>query len=93
MPEATDGSLWLLVVSSATNDGKLVGDARRLTRELGRQSYIKRPNEAFETPTPNSFTLPDGRTIKVRSILVRPRNFTCWGLSTLKTLPPYYIRI
>ena len=91
--EATDGSLWLLVAASAINDGNMVGDARRWTRELGRQFYIKRSGEAFETPTPNSFVLPDGRIIEVRSILVRPQTFTCWGLSTLKTLPPKYIRI
>lgn len=91
--EATDGSLCLLIAASAINDGNLVGDARRWTRELGRQFYIKRSNEAFETPTPNSFMLPDSRVIEVRSILVRPQNFTCWGLSTLKTLPPNYIRI
>jgi hypothetical protein len=58
-----------------------------------RQFLIKRSNEAFETPTPNSFVLPDGRTIDIRSVLVRPQNFTCWGLSTLKVLPPNYIRI
>jgi hypothetical protein len=91
--EATDGSLWLLVAASAINDGSLVGDARRWTRELRRQFFIKRSNEAFETPTPNSFVLPDGRVIEVRSVLVRPQNFTCWGLSTLKTLRPNYIRI
>lgn len=91
--EATDGSLWLLVAASGTNDGNVVGDARRWTRELGRQFFIKRSNEVFETPTPNSFVLPDGRVIEIRSVLVRPQNFTCWGLSTLKTLPPNYIRI
>lgn len=91
--EATDGSLWLLVAASITNDGNVVGDARRWTRELGRQFFIKRSNEKFETPSPNSFVLPDGRTIEVRSVLVTPQNFTCWGLSTLKTLPPNYTRI
>ncbi|MEN6607328.1 MAG: hypothetical protein ABFD60_08780 [Bryobacteraceae bacterium] len=91
--EATDGSLWLLVAASAFNDGNMVGDARRWTRELGRQFYIKRSNEEFEMPTPTSFVLPDGRIIEVRSVLVRPQNFTCWGLSTLKTLPPNYVRI
>ena len=91
--EAQDGSLWLLVAASATNDGNMGGDARRWTPEVGRQFYIKRSNEVFETPTANSFPLPDGRVIEVRSILVRPQNFTCWGLSTLKTLPPNYIRI
>ena len=91
--EDVGGSLWLLIAASAFNDGNVVGDARRWTRELGRQFYIKRSNEAFETPTPNSFMLPYGRSIEVRSVLVRPQKFTCWGLSTLKTLPPNYIRI
>jgi hypothetical protein len=91
--EAQDGSLWLPVAARAINDSNVVGDARRWTRELGRQFYIKRSNEAFETPTTNSFVLPDGRVIEVRSVLVRPQNFTCWGLSTLKTLPPNSIRI
>jgi hypothetical protein len=90
---ATDGSLWLLVAASGTSDGNVASDAGRWTRELGRQFYIKRSNEAFETPTPNSFVLPDGRVIAIRSVLVQPQNFTCWGLSTLKTLPPNYIRI
>jgi hypothetical protein len=85
--------LWLLIAASGANDGIVVGYARRWTREHGRQLFIKRSNEAFETPTPNSFVLPDGRTVKIRSMLVRPQNFTCWGLSTLKALPPNYIRI
>ncbi len=76
-----------------TNDGNVVGDARRRTREVGQQFFIKRSIEAFETPTPNSFVLPDGRVIEIRSIIVRPQNFTCWGLSTLKGLPPNYVRI
>lgn len=91
--EAADGSLWLVVAASGTNDGNMVGDARRWTRELGKPFFIKRSNEEFPTPTPNSFTLPDGRTVEICSVLVRPQNFTCWGLSTLKTLPPNYIRL
>jgi hypothetical protein len=43
--------------------------------------------------TPNSFVLPDGRVIEVRSVLVRPHDSTYWGLSTLKTLPPNHVRM
>lgn len=90
--EAMDGSYWLLA-ATAIHEGNLTGDARRWTKELGQQFFIKRSNEEFETPMPNSFTLPDGRVIEVRSVLVRPQNFTCWGLSMLTTLPPNYVRI
>jgi hypothetical protein len=61
VPEASDGSVWLLVAASALNDGNVVGDARRWTREPGRPFFIKRSNEAFEMPAPDSFVLPDGR--------------------------------
>lgn len=89
MPAQKSCFLW----QAKLNDGNVVGDARRWTPELGLQFFIRRSNEAFGTPTPNFFVVPDGRTIEIRSILVRPQNSTCWDLSMLKPLPPIYIRI
>jgi hypothetical protein len=91
--EDQDGSLWLVATADVIRQGNLIGDARRWSRELGRPFYLKRSDEQWETPTPNSFVLPDGKVIEVRSILARPGNNTCWGLSTLKTLPSNYIEI
>ncbi len=90
--EAADG-FWLVAVAAPVHEGNLVGTIRRWQRELGQEFFIKPSNSEFETPTPNSFLLPNGRIVEVRSILVRPQNFTCWGLSTLKALPPNYIKI
>ena len=92
MLEATDGSLWLLVATGITNDGNVVGDARRWARELVRQCYIKRSDEAFETPSPGSYICWMAGLSKSAPSLYGLA-FYCWGLSTLQTLPPNYIRI
>jgi hypothetical protein len=91
--ESTDGSYRLLAATGAAHEGNFVGDAIRWSHEHGEQFYIKRTGDEFQTPTLNSFPLPDGRLIEIAQVWVRASNFTHWGLANAKVLPTGYVRI
>ncbi|HTP32766.1 MAG TPA: hypothetical protein VMJ75_11360 [Candidatus Acidoferrales bacterium] len=91
--EDSDCRYWLVAAASAVHEGNLIGDGRRWNREIGTPVFIKRNRDQWETPTPNSFVLPNGRVVEVASVLVRPQNNTCWLLNLRKTLPTGYIEI
>lgn len=89
--EATDGSLGFLsppVGPMTATWWVMPGDGHE---SLGGNSISNGPTKRSRLPT--SFMLPDGRIIEIGSVLLRSLDFTCWGLSRLKTLPPNYIRI
>jgi hypothetical protein len=91
--ETPSGEHWLIVAARPVHQGNLVGDIRKWTQQYGYQFYVKRSDEKLSSPRHNSFLLPDGRQIEIRSVLTRASNFTHWGLSKAGTLPAGYVRV
>jgi hypothetical protein len=91
--ETSPGDHWLIFAASPIHQGNLVGDIRKWTQQYGYQFLIKRSGEELSSPRDNTFALPDGREVEIRSVLTRASNFTHWALSTARTLPAGYVRL
>jgi hypothetical protein len=91
--EATSGEHWLMFAASPGQQGNLVGDVRRWTRQYGYTFHLKLSGAAWPTPRANIFVLPDCREVEARKVFSRTSNFTHWGLSDLEPLPDGWRRL
>ncbi|HUB78397.1 MAG TPA: hypothetical protein VMB03_06350 [Bryobacteraceae bacterium] len=91
--EGVSGEHWLVFAIGPARQGNLVGAVREWTRNLGFQFFVKAAADRWETPRPNTFTLPNGVEVQISAVFSRCQNNTQYILSQRDVLPEGYLRI
>ena len=91
--ETVSGDHFVFAIADASQEGNLVGDIRKWSREHGYQFFLKRSKERMSALKEDILMLPDGRVVKIHRKYTIASGLTNWGLSRQGTTPAGFIRL